>query len=452
MKNRDADKTILRILERQSGEPPAACPDADILAAYLEARLTDSETDRFEEHAANCEHCCQALALAMKLGKDEEAAKAAPVMKIEKSYRTSPLRYALGAVMVLVVGVMLFQAIRQSNLSQETIQVAGSQRESDISGGPDAAMRSADAKLEAPAAPLSGLAVGGVGAPTREEPSSAKPEAAPAAPMQAQAANEPGAQARPRAADAVEEARIRVPTDLAADTRRGKGAAPEMLELKMAAAEQPKDEKAKPVPVTETRNQVASRTDAMAQMANQNIPVAPTANIANQQLLQTVQADRQIGEVTERAAQAQAVGGQAGGGGRGSGGAQQAAEAPMRFSEIQRGTMPTAAESGAAKSARVSSPSTNYFAPMPSFRLSQQVLPQERADFFMILGNRTFYQMTDSWMDVSYASHAGAASREIARSSKEFADMLRAEPGLAPLRSLDVPILIYWEGTNYRVR
>lgn len=70
----------------------------------------------------------------------------------------------------------------------------------------------------------------------------------------------------------------------------------------------------------------------------------------------------------------------------------------------------------------------------------------------MILGNRTFYQMTDSWMDVSYASHAGAASREIARSSKEFADMLRAEPGLAPLRSLDVPILIYWEGTNYRVR
>ena len=42
-------------------------PNRTELAAYLEMKLSDSESARFEEHAADCAPCRKALALAMKL-------------------------------------------------------------------------------------------------------------------------------------------------------------------------------------------------------------------------------------------------------------------------------------------------------------------------------------------------------------------------------------------------
>lgn len=68
------------------------------------------------------------------------------------------------------------------------------------------------------------------------------------------------------------------------------------------------------------------------------------------------------------------------------------------------------------------------------------------------IGNRVFYRTTGFWVEADCALHGEAPSREISRDSKEYADMLAREPALAELHSAGVPILLYWNGTNYLIR
>ncbi len=113
MKNREIDGAIRRILAEGRGRSSGNCPDANELAAWLEGTLEPTEMERFEAHASGCEVCAQALALSMTLSEQQPEPRVTQAVEPAKfSYRTSPLRFALGSVVFLFVGVILYQASR----------------------------------------------------------------------------------------------------------------------------------------------------------------------------------------------------------------------------------------------------------------------------------------------------------------------------------------------------
>jgi hypothetical protein len=113
MKNRDIDAAIRRILVQGRGRSSGTCPDANELAAWLEGTLEQTEMERFEAHASNCEVCAYALALSMTLTEPQPEPRVTETVESAKSsYRTSPLRFALGSVVLFFVVVILYQATR----------------------------------------------------------------------------------------------------------------------------------------------------------------------------------------------------------------------------------------------------------------------------------------------------------------------------------------------------
>jgi hypothetical protein len=57
------DDAIRKVMDRELRRHGEACPSADLMAAYLEARLSPTERAAFEAHASSCSCCQQALAL-----------------------------------------------------------------------------------------------------------------------------------------------------------------------------------------------------------------------------------------------------------------------------------------------------------------------------------------------------------------------------------------------------
>jgi len=466
MNHQDADKAILRILDKQKGQSPAVCPDANELAAYLEASLTAGETARFEAHAAECAACRKALALSMQMTGEEGEIDAARVHEPRKSqYRTSPLRLAFVGSLVVIVGIMLFQATRQTQLRRETPQVANKQVRSDISGGPEVALRSSDFKTDIQAKPSSASEIT---APppvamqaqqTKDEKSSVKPVAAPAipAPVPAQMAFESRNMPRPQAADRIEEIRLKALGDLVSEAQKAQRARSDVQASKMEMPTRPAEMKAQPSQVAGISNQIASPANVVAptsnQMGIQNAQMAQISNSANQMNQQAVQADRRVAVDPGRAAQAQAAAISGGAGGRGGGGGQKGAIAPMRMMDAPARA---AGEKIETSSARIlNSPFLDYVAenriPMPM--AAGPVLSKEvTAGFAKKLGNRVFYQMTRYWLDAECAKHPEAPLRQIIWDSGDFRDILRKEPALAQLRTSGIPVLIYWNGINYLVR
>ncbi len=98
------NNAIRKVLGRQTPGTTSACPDENLLAAYLERSLSDQEMSRVENHVSQCAPCLELLALSMKTS-DEEPLQA-PGMPASRE-RKSLFRFSvpLAAIAVLVIGV-----------------------------------------------------------------------------------------------------------------------------------------------------------------------------------------------------------------------------------------------------------------------------------------------------------------------------------------------------------
>jgi hypothetical protein len=112
------DAAVEALLSRQSGMNGSStpCPDAEILAAYLDHTLDDGENDRWESHFAGCERCqdtLTAMADSAPVEVEEHAVAAAPAPVVaappEKPRRRSSKLWlvAIAAAAAVVAFIVL---------------------------------------------------------------------------------------------------------------------------------------------------------------------------------------------------------------------------------------------------------------------------------------------------------------------------------------------------------
>ncbi len=70
MRDASIDGLIQKMISARMRESSEGCPDANTMAAYLEASLSPQEMAAFETHASECTSCQEVLALSMKLQDD----------------------------------------------------------------------------------------------------------------------------------------------------------------------------------------------------------------------------------------------------------------------------------------------------------------------------------------------------------------------------------------------
>jgi hypothetical protein len=142
------ERAIARIL-KQPDAGSGGCPDANDLAAWLESRLSPEEAKRFEEHASRCEACREAMAMCLNMAEPEPESDEVAAAK-SFTYRSSPLRLVFAAVVLVIVGVLLFQSLRPSASLQPASQIATNRELPEVfSGGNGAAISSQKTQSDA---------------------------------------------------------------------------------------------------------------------------------------------------------------------------------------------------------------------------------------------------------------------------------------------------------------
>jgi hypothetical protein len=77
----DSFESLLARTEHRDAAPAGACPDAEVLAAYLDATLTRAERAGVEAHAADCARCALQLATLVRLEDISGTPQHAPVRR-----------------------------------------------------------------------------------------------------------------------------------------------------------------------------------------------------------------------------------------------------------------------------------------------------------------------------------------------------------------------------------
>jgi Photosynthesis system II assembly factor YCF48 len=117
------DKLVREKLRAQAAAPAGACPEASILAAYVERALAPGERTRWEAHFASCARCQEQIAALVRLSEeDEPVARPAPARR-----RVAGFRWAWAASVLLAVTVagLWYTGEFKSRLKQnvETISI-----------------------------------------------------------------------------------------------------------------------------------------------------------------------------------------------------------------------------------------------------------------------------------------------------------------------------------------
>ncbi len=414
MKDPHVEAAISRILARHPANVAGNCPDANELAAFLESRLSPGETDRFEEHAAACADCRRALALSLQLDEPESDIVRPQVGAPHRSsYSTSPVRFALAAVVLLVVGVLLFKSSRDSQLSQVRPQVAREERAGTPTGTAscEPVKSTASAPAAAPAsqmrAPLAAKRLlkeqiatasreteGGRGKPSVQAAAPSAPAPVPAEPR-LQAGADAMARATGVSTDAIQKEK---PAQLADSVLKEKNEAVVVPQMKAQAAGGAGQPGAAPPQSTQLNFQAAQAAPVNVQVQAGNL----ASDNKNQQALPEVH------------------------------------PASLRGVEETPANRVQRALEQARALRQKDLPPTGYALPTPKG--------------LKTAGERAFLRTTDYWVDAQCLSHEKAPSREITRDSKEYLGILAKEPALAELRPVGVPILIYWNGANLLIR
>ncbi len=104
-RNAGIDRMLQATLRGGAGKTPLPCPDAELLAAFVEQRLVGHELATVEQHLAGCSVCQQSLAV---LAHDDVPAAVAPVAAANRRPRVwiwrwlAPLGAVAGAVVLYV--------------------------------------------------------------------------------------------------------------------------------------------------------------------------------------------------------------------------------------------------------------------------------------------------------------------------------------------------------------
>ena len=77
----DSFENLLARTERRDAAPAGVCPDAEVLAAYLDATLTPTERADVEAHTADCARCALQLATLVRLEDVSGTPQHAPVRR-----------------------------------------------------------------------------------------------------------------------------------------------------------------------------------------------------------------------------------------------------------------------------------------------------------------------------------------------------------------------------------
>jgi hypothetical protein len=119
------DNAIRKVLGRQTAGTASACPDENLLAAYLERSLSDQEMSRLENHVSQCAPCLELLALSMKTSDGEPLqAPGMPASRERKSLSRFSVPLAAIAVLVIGVGVATLFLLTREFRKPERIEVA----------------------------------------------------------------------------------------------------------------------------------------------------------------------------------------------------------------------------------------------------------------------------------------------------------------------------------------
>jgi hypothetical protein len=423
---------IRRVLKQKTDALPGACPDANELSAWMESRLNSREVDRFEDHVSRCTDCQQALALSMQLAEPEPVAAKTMVSPPIFSYRSSSIRLAFAAVLVVVVGVLLYQSTRQFTEVRGLPDIASNRAPAVASGGPAAAMRSPGSSAETALA--SNAVAQAPGAPQRLSEEEAKA----------------GTQIR---ASRSSQARVsaEVPKKATAD---------ELGDLALQKNKAVDAVAAPPIPANEPKTVPLA---AAPPPANQiSLPLSTSNSISNS--IMNVEIPP-VQQATGQMAQAQA--GRGGGGGRGrAAAAQQAAVQQTQQANVQQATVTQQASAvGRAEAQQMRMTLDAAPAEARTAREADVAAPKvrqalEEARLLLAktgkkpatkkIGSRIFYRTANFWVEAESVAHAEAAMREMARDSQEFRDILAKEKKLSDLK--DVPVLLYWNAANCLIR
>jgi hypothetical protein len=441
------EEAIRRILSRRRGNVPGPCPDANELAAFLEAHLTPDETARFEEHAADCAACQEALALSLQLDAAEEsiAVPAAPEPR-SFTYRTSPIRLVFAAAVVVVVGALLFQATRQSQQPMQKPQIAARQNQYDVSVGPGAAMSSKETRTPPTAAPAASVGVvstNATGMPAQAQSGQPAPKPQPVTPPAAvsnQLVLEAGNLARPQAPAYADASKLAVGENTKADLQQRVLLNADNKALKMEmAANRPEEAKMKAEAVSRPSSQIAQQV---------NPAIQQTAQLNQQAALDQVSAIKAQATVAQ--------------GERGGGVVLQAADEKKRVEPDQKTQNGQQAQPAKAAIQAGDKRILALRSSVTDAKDNRVSLALEEARLLMTkdpagnnakkIGQRLLYRTPNYWVDAGCVAHTKAPAHEIVRDSKDYADILAKEPDLAQLHASGVPILLFWNGVNYLIR
>jgi hypothetical protein len=437
MSHHDAEDAIRRILKLTPGNPAGPCPDANDLAAYLESRLSPAESTQFEEHAADCSSCREALALSLQLSAEETEYVTAPAPEAKTfSYRTSPLRLAFAGVVLLMVGAILFRATREVPVAKPVPQVAVNQVLPNVSGGSGASMspaapspRSAGTAASVPSAPLTeAMRAGAISAAT--------PARRPAQPAVtklplAYSVADAGSINRPQPAVAAQEISRKATGDAVVEMAKVRPVAAEDPLTKDKALARPDELKPQVIPASQASNQMAltgaQNTLPSPQnfiLQNQNAALSNQIDTKNQVTPPAAPVTQQV--TSDRAEVAQAQKGQAVV--KPAGVNMMAKEAPLAMRR---------------SAAAVSDPVRKAL-------VEARVMQLRRVEGKEVqkAGARLLYRTPDAWVDAQCLEHADAPTRVAARNGKEQQEVLAKEPAIGQLDPSDLPVLIYWNGTN----
>jgi hypothetical protein len=96
------DRLLVRA-ERRDRHVPSACPDAHVLAAYLDGTLASADRARLEDHAADCSRCAMQLATIVRLEDEARESRPAPAAPRWRRFLwTVPVATAVLAVIIYV--------------------------------------------------------------------------------------------------------------------------------------------------------------------------------------------------------------------------------------------------------------------------------------------------------------------------------------------------------------
>jgi Putative zinc-finger len=102
-----------------------ACPDANLIAAYLDSTLTAIARARLEEHASRCDSCQEVLGLAFSLSDAEreiEAPSAGRPERARQAFRIPLYASAIAIVAAAIAtGVLILKVTREQPASQTAV-------------------------------------------------------------------------------------------------------------------------------------------------------------------------------------------------------------------------------------------------------------------------------------------------------------------------------------------